>query len=337
MAAVSRSKTVATAVSLGILAAFFFSTTFVINRWLSVGGGSWYWTATLRYVFVFLILSPLLAVRFSPGLLWRCVQVFVRNIGFWVMSGGIGFGVFYLALCYAASFAPGWVVATTWQLTILAGPFISRLFGLRVTVGSFVFSGIAFLGVVLVNAHAGMQINSAILEGILFVCIAAVCYPFGNTLCGLAKAGRMAVIHHGDVELLDNTYARIWLMTAGALPILIVAGLAVGVTDLPSPDQLLGVAYVAVSTGVVATALFLYARQNVARTGDEVAAVDSTQSFEVPFALLFEVLVLGAPWPNFVGWIGVLAVVIGVSGYVVTAQVEIDVDDASKTGSLRHQ
>lgn len=109
----SENKNLVKAVILGILAAFFFSSTFVINRWISTEGGHWYWTATLRYSFVLLILTPFLAAFFGKPILQRCFKSFIDNIWFWMLSGGIGFGVFYLTLYYSASFAPGWVIATT--------------------------------------------------------------------------------------------------------------------------------------------------------------------------------------------------------------------------------
>ena len=105
---------------LGIAAAFFFSSTFAINRWLNVQqGGHWYWTACLRYVYVFIFLS--LIVLFYNGVkaYKETIQCFFSFWYFWIIAGGIGFGLFYLSLCYAASYSAGWVLATTWQLTIL--------------------------------------------------------------------------------------------------------------------------------------------------------------------------------------------------------------------------
>lgn len=34
---------------IGVLSAFFFSSTFVLNRAMSLQGGNWVWTASLRY------------------------------------------------------------------------------------------------------------------------------------------------------------------------------------------------------------------------------------------------------------------------------------------------
>jgi hypothetical protein len=125
-----------------------------------------------------------------------------------------------------------------------------------------------------------------------------------------------------DYHLLGNIFTRMWLMTFGALPVLLAAGFVLRVNHLPSAVQVGAVAYVALSTGLIATGLFLFARQNLARSGDTIAAVDATQTFEVPFALLFEVGAFGAPLPDMLGWVGVLAVMIGVFGYVLTAHGE---------------
>jgi len=46
----------------GILAALFFSSTFVLNRAMSLDGGHWLWTASLRYVWMLLLLCIWLAV-----------------------------------------------------------------------------------------------------------------------------------------------------------------------------------------------------------------------------------------------------------------------------------
>lgn len=40
----------------GIGASFFFSFTFVLNRQMNIGGGSWYWSSSLRYLFMLPIL-----------------------------------------------------------------------------------------------------------------------------------------------------------------------------------------------------------------------------------------------------------------------------------------
>jgi hypothetical protein len=39
------------ALLLGIAASFFFAITFVVNRLISLNGGSWIWSASLRFFF----------------------------------------------------------------------------------------------------------------------------------------------------------------------------------------------------------------------------------------------------------------------------------------------
>ncbi len=35
-----------------------------------------------------------------------------------MVVGTIGFGMFYLFICFSADHSPGWIIAATWQLTI---------------------------------------------------------------------------------------------------------------------------------------------------------------------------------------------------------------------------
>ena len=49
--------------SLGLLAAFFFSFTFILNSQMNISGGSWIWSASLRYLFMFPILFIIVALK----------------------------------------------------------------------------------------------------------------------------------------------------------------------------------------------------------------------------------------------------------------------------------
>ena len=44
---------------LGLLASFFFAFTFLLNRSMHLSGGSWVWSASLRYLFTFPIFALL--------------------------------------------------------------------------------------------------------------------------------------------------------------------------------------------------------------------------------------------------------------------------------------
>ncbi len=68
--------------------------------------------------------------------------------------------------------------------------------------------------------------------------------------------------------------------------------------------------------GGVATTLFLHVR-NLSNDPLRIAAVDAAQAGEVGFALLGEMLFLGAPPPDAVGWAGLLAICGGLIGFAL--------------------
>lgn len=113
----------------GILGALFFAFTFIFNRSMNLEGGSWMWSASLRYLFTLPILtffvwrkkelSTVLAdIRQSP---WT-----------WFLWSTIGFGLFYGPLSMSSVYGESWFVAATWQITILAGLLLTPLFGKKI-------------------------------------------------------------------------------------------------------------------------------------------------------------------------------------------------------------
>jgi drug/metabolite transporter (DMT)-like permease len=113
---------------LGLLAAAFFSATFILNRSMSLSGGHWVWSSSLRFFYMFFLLVGLILVNRGVNYLRDVITIFIRNAKFWLIAGSIGFGIFYSLLCYAADHAPGWVVAGTWQFTVIATPIVLLLF-----------------------------------------------------------------------------------------------------------------------------------------------------------------------------------------------------------------
>ena len=71
----------------------------------------------------------------------------------------------------------------------------------------------------------------------------------------------------------------------------------------------------AVSSGVIATSLFLYAR-HAAKNSAELAAADCTQSMEVLFSLAGEALLLGGTLPGPLGWLGIGLTMLGLVLYL---------------------
>jgi drug/metabolite transporter (DMT)-like permease len=302
-------------ISLGSLAALFFSSTFVINRALSLQGGHWAWTASLRFGFMLLMLVGILLATQGRKALAEIKDVFFKYWLFWVITGSIGFGVFYSLITFSSQYAAGWIVATTWQTTILATPIVLMLFRRSVPRNGLIFTGIIFIGIILVNfEHAALTSLREVLLSALPVLIAAFAYPIGNQLVWESRMGHHPHLPHIQHPILDNAFARVLLLTLGSLPFW--AGLLL-LTSPPAPsaDQLVSTALVALLSGVIATTLFLYAR-HLAHKPYEVSAVDSTQSLEVVFSLIGEIFFLGGALPGWIGLAGILLTIIGLVAYI---------------------
>jgi len=300
----------------GLLAALFFSSTFILNRAMSLEGGHWVWTASLRYLWMtlFLVVGPILIGR--GRLLLDTLRLLHRYWAFWSVAGTVGFGVFYAGIAFAASYAPGWVVATTWQITVLASPLVLLLYGRRVPLRGVFFTVLIFLGVALVNV-AELRVASwgEVVFGGLPVLIAAFAYPLGLQLVWEARSGGHTRIPHIVAPVLDDSFARVLLLTLGSLPFWVVLILATQPPP-PSSGQWMTTALVALLSGVVATSLFVYARHQ-ARNAYELAAVDATQAAEVLFALAGEMLLLGAAFPDLLGVSGACLTILGLILYLL--------------------
>ena len=302
-------------ISLGSLAALFFSSTFVVNRALSLQGGHWAWTSSLRFGFMLIFLVIILLMRDGKKALSDVKDVFINHWVFWVIAGSIGFGVFYSLITFSSQYAAGWIVATTWQTTILATPIVIALFGRKVPRSGLVFTAIIFIGIVLVNIeHAALTSVREVLFSALPVLGAAFAYPIGNQLVWETRMGHHPRLPHFQHPILDNAFARVLLLTLGSLPFWV--GLLLFTSPPPpSTDQLLSMALVALLSGVIATTLFLYAR-HLSHQPYEVAAVDSTQSLEVVFSLLGEIIFLSGTLPGWIGLAGILLTILGLVAYI---------------------
>jgi drug/metabolite transporter (DMT)-like permease len=299
----------------GVFSAFFFSSTFVLNRAMSLQGGNWVWTASLRYAYMLAILTAWLFLSGKCRVLRATWSAYIRNWCFWTIAGSTGFGAFYSLLTFSASFAPGWVVATAWQSTILATPVVLLMFGKRVPLKGILFTFLIFTGIVLVTYEQATSASlKQILFGVLPVIGAAFAYPIGNQLLWEARHGKTGIIPRIDNPILDDSIARVLIMVLGSLPFW-VALILIQHPSAPSTGQLINTAIVAMLSGVVATTLFFQARHR-ARTPFELSAVDATQSTEVIFSLLGEILFLHGSLPGLAGTVGIALSVIGLVLYV---------------------
>ena len=178
---------------LGLLAGAFFSSTFILNELMSNAGGHWFWSASLRYIFMWLIITAIIILQHGFARIKELALIFRQHWGFWCLTGSIGFGLFYTGICYAGDHVAGWVVAATFMFTVVTSLIVLMAFGQRFDKKFIIYAFLVFIGVVLVNVSEGLRastladIDSApmaemLLYGALPALIAAFSYPIGNQL-----------------------------------------------------------------------------------------------------------------------------------------------------------
>lgn len=293
---------------IGLIAAMFFTATFLINRAISIDGGHWYFSASLRFMYTLLFVSLGFVIFKGFDYFKAVVKEYINHFKFWTISGTIGFGIFYSLICYAAYFSPAWVISTTWQVTIIASLIVLAVFGKKLSKKTWFFSFVIFFGVCLVNiSHIDFNNLKALALGFLPVVIAAFAYPYGNQLVWEEKKKRED--EKKDMTLISNAFVKLYLLTLGSFPLWIALYFLSDATT-PSSGQLISVAMIALLSGIIATSLFLYARSK-ADTPQKLMAVDASQSAEVFFALIGEMLFLNMVFPNSIGIIGIVITIIG--------------------------
>ena len=88
-------------------------------------GGDWLWSSSLRFLIMLPILLVLNAASGGMGKVWEEIRI---NSGKWILWSTVGFGLFYAPLSFASAYGPSWMVAGTFQITILAGALETPLF-----------------------------------------------------------------------------------------------------------------------------------------------------------------------------------------------------------------
>lgn len=289
----------------GILAAFFFSFTFILNRTMELEGGSWLWSAALRFIFMLPILALLLAIR---GELRHSLHHLSMHKGAYLLWSTVGFGLFYAPLTFASAFSPGWLVAGCWQVTIIAGtlllPFLPAVDGVRNSIPwrQLRWSLLILIGVVMLLWEQVSAVNARqVLLGLLPVLFAAFMYPLGNR--------RMMHVCQDDVDTLQ----RVFNMTLASQPFWLLIVLW-GYRDYGSPTngQMIQSFLVALFSGVIATVLFFAATQLVRQDVKKMATVEATQSGEVVFTLLGEMVILGIALPGMLALGGITLIILGI-------------------------
>ncbi len=178
---------------LGLLAGAFFSSTFILNELMSNAGGHWFWSASLRYIFMWLIITAIIILQHGFARIKELALIFRQHWGFWCLTGSIGFGLFYTGICYAGDHVAGWVVAATFMFTVVTSLIVLMAFGQRFDKKFIIYAFLVFIGVVLVNVSEGLRASALadidstpmaemLLYGALPALIAAFSYPIGNQL-----------------------------------------------------------------------------------------------------------------------------------------------------------
>ncbi len=300
----------ARAVGLGVLAALFFSSSFLLNRHMGLEGGDWGWMSSLRFLLMPLMLViPVTARQEWPALLSELAAHWPR----WLLWSTVGFGLFYAPITYASTITPAWLLGGTWQLTILMGLLLSPLLysdaRRHIPLPALAASGMIVVGVVVMQmATAGqMQGGRVFWLSLSLTLLAAIAYPLGN---------RSVMLHLERSRTTLSVYQRVLGMTLASLPFwLIVATTAYARVGLPTTAELVQAALIALCSGVIATLLFFRATDLVRSHATSLAAVEATQAAEVLFVLVGDVWLLKAARPGGLAVMGIVLILAGIAGY----------------------
>jgi len=294
-------------IAIGIVASLFFAVTFILNHAMEMQGGSWLWSASLRYFFMLPFL--LIIVYYRRGFSQLSNEIKAQPTA-WLLWSFVGFVLFYAPLTYAAAFGPGWLVSGTWQFTIVAGVLLAPLF-MTVIAGkkvrqkipfvSLLISCVILVGILLIQIPQAQSVSfKSLMLGILPVIVAAFAYPLGNRKMMDVCGGRI------------DTFQRVLGMTIASMPAWIIMAIyALFTVGLPSTGQIFQSLLVGISSGVIATILFFIATDRVKDHQGKLAAVEATQSTEILFVIIGEVILLGIPFPNSIALAGLGVIIVG--------------------------
>ncbi|WP_392562352.1 multidrug resistance efflux transporter family protein [Orbus sturtevantii] len=273
---------------------------------MAASGGNWIWSSSMRFYWMLPFFLAIVLARKNILPLFIHIR---KNVVSWIIWSTVGFGFFYAPLTYSASFSPSWLVASTWQFTIIAGvilaPFIYKHRS-YFSIANFSFSLIILLGIIIMQLSQIDNIDIATLVvGSSWIILAAFCYPLGNRKTILMIKGELDV------------YQRILGMIICSLPFWLILNLYAVLVEksLPSTEQIQQTFIVGLFSGVIATSLFFYATEIVSGNHKALACVESTQSAEVIFTLLGEMAVLHIMLPSFYALLGMGVVIIGMILY----------------------
>jgi len=278
------------------------------------------WTASLRFILYMPLFLTLWLVTKKNGmeLLKSTGQAFAAHWKFWCIAGGIGYGLFYAPFIIVFYYVSGWVVASTWQMVIPASIPVILLLGGKVPFKAVVFSLLVCVGAVLVNVGEARNVSGNLLMVFLCGIISVFAFPIGAQMLNVAcNEGRGIIPRISEPNVRESAPAQVLLMTLGSLPfwfVLIFVFTLVRGLPAPTGSQWLYTGVLALTSGVVATAVFYYAL-NSTRNGVEAAVLYATGGGEVIFALIGEIIFLSGAAPTFIEWGGIVLIFVGLALY----------------------
>ncbi|SFS02703.1 Putative multidrug resistance efflux transporter [Dyella sp. OK004] len=295
------------AVGLALCSALFFTLTYVLNRSLVAGGGHWVWAGILRYLITLPLLALVLPWQGGTGTL---PQELRRHPRTWLLWSSVGFVLFGVPLTWAASSGPSWLIAGSFQTTVLAGPLMAPLIyrdhRRQLAWRSLAIGLLIVLGVFALQwGHAQGQLHASDWLAIAAVVVSAFAYPLGN---------RMLLLHMEREGTQLTAVQRVFGMTLCSWPLwwllAVVAWFTVGP---PGWREVWLAGGVALSSGVIATVLFFRATDMVRSEPTALAAVESMQAAELLFATVLGAVFLGEVWPHGFSAFGALLIIVGIA------------------------
>ncbi|MGH8172386.1 MAG: DMT family transporter [Rhodanobacteraceae bacterium] len=299
-------RTALAAVLIALASALFFTATYVLNRAMANAGGHWAWSASLRYLLTLPMLALVLPWRGGFAPVWRALR---SHPGAWLLWSGVGFALFCVCLTWASAFGPAWLVAGTFQLTVISGmllaPLIYRDLRARLPRGALALGLLIVAGVAMMQfSHFHGHLDRSAWLALLSVTVAAFLYPLGN---------RKILLHLERTGETLNATQRVFGMTLASQPFWwLVALYATQTVGTPPIEQVLLAAGVALFAGTIATILFFHATAMVQNDPAALGAVEAMQAAEILFSTLLAVLLLGEAPPTGAAAMGAVLVVLGI-------------------------
>lgn len=276
---------------------------------MAMSGGDFLWSACLRYIITLPFILLVALINKEAKVLF---SVFFNNPKPWLIWGTVGFGLFYLCLTAAAHISPAWLIAGTFQTTIIAGllisPFIYKDKRKTIPKKALYASCIILLGVLLSQfGEIKTEEFSSLIWGTCLVILSATFFPLGN---------RKILLYQETVDDKLSPIQRVACMTIGSMPLwVVVAFVAYERSGLPSDNQVIQSGLIALFSTIIATVIFFKATEMAGSNTEALGAVEATQSIEIVITLIAEILFLQAAFPSFLGCVGISIIIAGIYYY----------------------